>query len=472
MFARHKPTFLSFVAAVTLVAGVFDGQLRGAEKVDFEREVRPILEQHCWKCHGQRQAGGGLRLDEKLLGERGGGSGKNAFAGPPQHNELLRRVRSTKDGERMPLEGPPLTAEQIGTLDQWIAQGADWPLPSPMKASSPYLPASRPLSERLLDRWEQFAAPHFHPAYYLAIGLLTVVLVIERSKESLRKSQAREANGSDNSVRTSFARHLAPISRVWYCVGLLAVALYVTTIYWQAEVAELRRNLQGIHQTGDRPAPLALTSSASRLHEPLRPQHPPRLGGIYYRGNDERSPELFNGGYYRTATFSIHLADAEGNRLGWDDSLPEQVFLRFEIVRSPFSSPTLFSQDIMEGVALSPIQPEQLETAAAVPLLKLTTIEKGERWSVLYPLDHIPDEGRLAGKLYLYRSSNADGRQPLSEPSYLIGYELAANEGLVSRESQIWMASVYNVAAVQWPDEGKIQASEWFDFRPIPEIER
>jgi len=450
-------------AAICLIAAwLGSSPLSGAEQVDFVRDVQPILEQHCWKCHGPKQASGGLRLDEKVLGERGGGSGKNAFSLPVPHNELLRRVRSEKDGERMPLEGAPLSAEQIATLENWIAQGADWPATPPPSAAPTYQPPQQPIYATLLDRWEQFAEPRYHPVYWVAIGLLVIVLLIERSKDAVRKQ------GSSSSA---FIHRLAPVSRVWYLVGLLAVLLSATTVYWRSEVAALRRNLQTQSQR-ELPSARPLIASKNHLHDPLRPQHPPRLGGIYYRGNDERSPELFNGGYYRTATFFIHLADAEGNHLGWDDALPEQVFLHFEIVRAPSSSPTLFSQEIMENVALSPIQPEQLETVDQIPVLKLKTIEKGERWSWLYPLDNIPDRGRLTGKLYLYRHSGGDGPQPLSEPSYLIGYELSATEGLVSRESQIWMASVYNVPAVQWPEDGKIQTSEWFDFRPIPEIER
>jgi hypothetical protein len=208
------------------------------------------------------------------------------------------------------------------------------------------------------------------------------------------------------------------------------------------------------------------------VHDPYRPQHPPRLGGTYYRGNDERSPDLFNGGFYRTATFHVHLADAEGKVLAWGDPLPEQPHIRFEISRSPHASPSLFDAGIMDHVFLSPVQPEQLAKAEEVPFTNLAVVTAGERWTALHPLEPISGQGRLTGKLYIYKGNSSDRERRQGDASYLIGYELIADDGKISRESQIWMASVYNVSALQWPEQGQIPADHWFDFRPIPEIEK
>ena len=208
------------------------------------------------------------------------------------------------------------------------------------------------------------------------------------------------------------------------------------------------------------------------LHSPYRPTHPPRLGGTYYRGNDERSENLFNGGFYRTATFHVHLADEEGNDLAWCDPFPNKPHIRLQIVRAPHSSSALFTPEIMENVGLSTTQPEQIQPGQATPLTRLQTDIPGESWSVLFPLEPLPPQGKLAGKVYVYKANSSADVLGREAAAYLIGYELFASEGKITRQSQLWMASVYNVASLQWPEPGKIPADHWFDFRPIPEIDK
>jgi cytochrome c553 len=455
---------LPIALACALVASVAHAQSAG-QGVDFEREVLPILKAHCWRCHGAEQASGGLRLDERQLAARGGGSGRNVLVNSPRTNELLRRVRSTVEGERMPLEGAPLSEEQIATLEQWLSQGAPWTLPQP--STVPAIRGEPPpgLLVVLLDRWEYLARPVFRPAHWLMVAVLVAILFVEHSKGLLKK--AEQAAGPTSAPRV--VRALASCSRAWYLVGILAASLVLTLLCWREDIADLTPQTTA-RASGARAGQVTATTDRSQLHEPLRPRHPPRLGGYYYRGNDERSEELFNGGFYRTATFHVHLADTEGNKIGWDEPVPDPAFIRLEIERSPHSSPHLFNEESMVRVGLSDVQPEQVGTLAELPFVRLTTLEAGNRWSVLYPLAEIPAHGKLTGKLYLYRGSSENEAPLLSEPSYLIGYELSATEGLVSRESQIWMASVYNVLSLQWPEPSKIQPDHWFDFRPIPEI--
>lgn len=408
---------------------------RAQPPVDFGRDVQPILQQHCWKCHSEERAAGGLRLDERKFAEQGGGSGRNLLELAGTRNELLRRVKSTVDGERMPLEGPGLADEEIATLERWIAQGAIWPSQPAAK------PAAEPWQERWLRRWEAAISPRYIGVWIAAIVILVLMLGLERLNARLQRR----------------------LSRAWHLVGLLCVALFAMVQYAR-EQTELRER-----QARNPLSSLAGEKGFSRQNEPFRPQHPRRLGGTYYRGNDERSAELFNGGFYRTATFQIHLTGAEGEPLEWGDALPEEPHLRFEIARSPHASPTLFAPNIMEQVALSAVQPEQLKSAGEFPYTLIEEQEKGERWSVLFPLAPIPAQGRLSGKVYVYSEARGGA---LNSPAYLIGYELAASEGTIAESSQIWMASVYNVSKLQWPEPGKIPADQWFDFRPIPEIEQ
>ena len=96
--------------------------------VDFSREVRPLLEQHCFKCHGPEKQKGGLRLDTKEGAFKPADSGEKAMV-PGQANEsrLIKLVSSQDDAERMPSKGEPLSSAQIELLKRWIDAGAEWP---------------------------------------------------------------------------------------------------------------------------------------------------------------------------------------------------------------------------------------------------------------------------------------------------------------------------------------------------------
>jgi hypothetical protein len=105
----------------------------GAADLDFARDVRPLLEQRCFKCHGEKKQRGGLRLDSREAALRKADSGATAITpGHVDRGELLRRVSSPDDTQRMPPEGTPLSAAQIELLRRWIQEGAKWPdEPSP-----------------------------------------------------------------------------------------------------------------------------------------------------------------------------------------------------------------------------------------------------------------------------------------------------------------------------------------------------
>ncbi len=100
----------------------------GDKGVDFAEDIRPILANHCFECHGTGEVKGGLHLTsrEQALAELE--SGKRAIVpGKPGESELLRRVTAEDPDVRMPKEGEPLSDEQVETLRRWIEQGASWP---------------------------------------------------------------------------------------------------------------------------------------------------------------------------------------------------------------------------------------------------------------------------------------------------------------------------------------------------------
>jgi mono/diheme cytochrome c family protein len=105
--------------------------VRAAEKVDYLTDIQPLFARHCVGCHGPNRQKAGLRLDSGALVRKGDVNGAVVVPGKPDDSRLLDAVSGTGDGERMPLDAPPLSAEQIGRLKAWIAQGAMVPKDEP-----------------------------------------------------------------------------------------------------------------------------------------------------------------------------------------------------------------------------------------------------------------------------------------------------------------------------------------------------
>jgi len=116
-----------FGAVVVVLAAVFTGSTAGATP-DFWREVRPVLEKHCFKCHGPDKQKGGLRFDTREGAFKVAESGEKAIVpGHANESRLIKLVSSKDADERMPSNGDPLTAAQIDLLKRWISAGAEWP---------------------------------------------------------------------------------------------------------------------------------------------------------------------------------------------------------------------------------------------------------------------------------------------------------------------------------------------------------
>jgi len=95
--------------------------------VDFDREIRPLLREHCIECHGANKQKGELRLDAKPYALKGGHDGPVLMAGVVAKSPLFQRIISTDDDERMPPKGERLSEEQVATVKAWIESGAVWP---------------------------------------------------------------------------------------------------------------------------------------------------------------------------------------------------------------------------------------------------------------------------------------------------------------------------------------------------------
>jgi mono/diheme cytochrome c family protein len=103
------------------------------ERVDYFRDVKPILLKHCYICHGPSQAESGLRLDLRSHAMRGGDGGAVIVGGNGRGSKLIQYVSGkSESGLIMPPKerGDSLSENQIAILRTWIDQGAVWPDPS------------------------------------------------------------------------------------------------------------------------------------------------------------------------------------------------------------------------------------------------------------------------------------------------------------------------------------------------------
>jgi hypothetical protein len=105
------------------------GRVRGEESDLFETQVRPLLAQHCYKCHGPTKQKGGIRLDgPDHLAKAGDGDGPVVVPGNPEQSRLIKAVLYADDAEsKMPPAGK-LPDAAIDALWRWVKDGAVWPV--------------------------------------------------------------------------------------------------------------------------------------------------------------------------------------------------------------------------------------------------------------------------------------------------------------------------------------------------------
>jgi hypothetical protein len=126
----------------------------------FEKKVRPVLVEHCYKCHSAeaKKPRGGLALDSGAALRQGGDSGPAVVPGKPQESLLLKAVRYTDEHLRMPPKGK-LPAAVIADLEQWVALGA----PDPRGEAGPAAAAARPIDLHEGRKFWAFQPPRRHP---------------------------------------------------------------------------------------------------------------------------------------------------------------------------------------------------------------------------------------------------------------------------------------------------------------------
>ncbi|MCH2123592.1 MAG: hypothetical protein MK165_02290 [Pirellulaceae bacterium] len=464
MFSSLVRRSLAVLFALYGLSGVTrsDGQ-----EIDFHRDVFPIFQQYCLRCHGEEKQAGGLRLDQRTHIYQGGDSGKNLLVADLYSNELYRRVTGKNVELQMPLDAMPLPPEAIDILRDWIQAGARWP-DNPQHSTKP---SSQAFWRRInwasgfyaLDAFQQ----NYRVLLFSSFGILCLLLMIERSKKV----------DPDQAPTNRWRKGWYEIClRVTWSHYLIVVLLFVVVGLYQ-ELSQLKKNPR--RSFGEGPATSydqilgTFEVASAEAQGALRPIHPPKLKMTYYRGNDERSPHLFNGGNYRTANLHIGLCDAKKNELAIGNKIQGTGFyVRLDVERAQNASPALFKPQIIDLVFISEHHSGVEIADVGSKVTRLETLETGEQWIAYHPLTLPPSDGTftLEQEVYIYRGRILQNAFEAAY-QYVIGIKLHVKNGVIVEPSEIWMAALLYPGNVVVMPKGKLPLGEWFDSRPILEIE-
>ena len=136
---------LSMVAALALASGGF-ARTRAQSRVDFARDVQPLLKERCYECHGPTKQMNGYRLDQRGRA-LAGVIRPNIIPGSSESSRLYRRVLGPEFGTQMPPDDP-LSADELNVLKRWIDEGAEWP---DALANEAPLPPEDPVAVRVTE---------------------------------------------------------------------------------------------------------------------------------------------------------------------------------------------------------------------------------------------------------------------------------------------------------------------------------
>lgn len=430
-------------------------------EVQFEKQILPIFKQHCFECHGDGETEGELSLESISSIRRGGHTGSPLLATMLTDSELYLRIISLSEGYRMPKRNDPLSKQDVETISAWIVRvpELDTTEPSATETSSAAV-------AKVGSAGTNQSGSDSNQSQYLALIIGSVLILALVGWLVFQSISKRNRGRQISRNRNRFSAFMAMFVGAMTLLSIIGFGyLYFQAKQLKDENASLKAELQSLRPT----IPPVIKVDARNLPLPPHPMHPPRLGGQYYRGNDERDDSLFNGGFYRTATIDLHVVNSAGERLDWNDDLSDALAIEIEIQRAPKATKELFSQRVLKMVSLEHF----CQTAPRFNRSsKFTVVEKEDLWKATIPL---PKQSkwsgdRLRGMVYMMYGVQP-GRQ-LPRPHFAIRYDIQVEEDKISNESVLWMGSMYTLGnRVLVPEEGKILLDRWFDWRPIPVVE-
>jgi len=125
--------------------------------IEFNRDVRPILSDKCYTCHGPAKQMGTLRFDREEVAKHELSGGRFAIVlGDPAKSLILQRITATSPAVRMPMGGEALTAREVEIIRRWVEQGAVW------QQHWSFIPPKRPALPEVKDAsWARNAIDAF-----------------------------------------------------------------------------------------------------------------------------------------------------------------------------------------------------------------------------------------------------------------------------------------------------------------------
>ena len=141
-------TLFNGLYRICLILGLLNMHAQGAEpvasKIDFNRDIRPILSNHCWNCHGQDEASRKAKLRLDIRDHAIGKTASDDFAivpGDSNSSAMVERIEASDDSQMPPKSfKKPLSKTQQETLKRWISEGAPydthWAFSIPKRAKS------------------------------------------------------------------------------------------------------------------------------------------------------------------------------------------------------------------------------------------------------------------------------------------------------------------------------------------------
>lgn len=140
--ASFRATLLALACAAVGSGEIWADDAFSAEQLRvFEQQVRPVLAEFCWECHGAKKQEAGLRLDSRAAVLRGGDGGPVVTIGKPDESSLVAAIRRGGDVKMPP--DRPLPAAAVAALAQWIQSGLAWPVDQPAKTAPSPAEAAR-----------------------------------------------------------------------------------------------------------------------------------------------------------------------------------------------------------------------------------------------------------------------------------------------------------------------------------------
>ena len=202
---------------------------------------------------------------------------------------------------------------------------------------------------------------------------------------------------------------------------------------------------------------------------PSRPKTGPSLNSKFYRGNDERNPNLYNGGNYRTAEFDIGLCDGQGKTVNYNSQVTaDDLFLRVTISRAPNTAEYFWKKERMDQIYVTKNSGKFHWTRDRVTdSVKLIETDQEKSWEFRYPLIKFHTDSHVNGIIYLCEKRKSNNGELIGGRfHYAFQFNLKITSNKIDPSSDVWMGPLYRKRSLRiW----EIPESEWLSHKPIPE---